>query len=53
VLDANPQIADLLKPVFEALTLEELQALNGRVQVGGEAAAAVAADWLKSKGFVS
>ena len=53
VLDANPQIADLLKPVFEALTLEELQTLNGRVQVGGEAAAAVAADWLKSKGFVS
>jgi osmoprotectant transport system substrate-binding protein len=52
VLKANPQIADLLAPVFAALDLATLQDLNGRVQVGGEAASAVAADWLKTAGFV-
>ena len=51
-LDANPTIPDVLKPVFDALDLVTLQELNGRDQVGGEAAAAVAADWLKSKGFI-
>jgi osmoprotectant transport system substrate-binding protein len=52
VLDANPQIASLLEPVFAKLDLVTLQDLNGRVQVGGEAAAAVATDWLKTNGFV-
>lgn len=52
VLKEYPQIEELLKPVFESLTLEKLQELNGRVQVGGEAAAAVATDYLKTGGFV-
>ena len=52
VLKQYPQIEELLKPVFESLTLEKLQELNGRVQVGGEAAAAVATDYLKTGGFV-
>lgn len=52
VLAEYPQIADLLKPVFEGLTLEVLQDLNGRVQVGGEAAAAVATDYLTQGGFL-
>ena len=52
VLKQYPQIADLLKPVFAKLNLTTLQTLNGRVQVGGEAAAAVAADWLKTQGIV-
>jgi osmoprotectant transport system substrate-binding protein len=52
VLDANPQIAELLAPVFAKLDLKTLQDLNGRVQVGGEAASAVAADFLKANGFV-
>ncbi len=52
VLNKYPQIADLLKPVFDALDLQTLQELNGRVQVGGETAQAVASDWLKSKGFL-
>jgi osmoprotectant transport system substrate-binding protein len=52
VLDEYPQIADLLKPVFERLTLEVLQDLNGRVQVGGEAAATVATDYLTKGGFL-
>ncbi|MFD2648968.1 ABC transporter substrate-binding protein [Devosia albogilva] len=52
VLTEFPQIEELLKPVFEGLTLEVLQELNGRVQVGGEAAAAVATDFLTQNGFL-
>lgn len=53
VLTEYPQIEELLKPVFEALTLEVLQDLNGRVQVGGEPAEAVATDFLTQNGFLS
>ena len=51
-LQANPKIAEILKPIFEALDLTTLQGLNARVQVGGEPAKAVAEDFLKSKGFL-
>ena len=53
VLTQYPQIEELLKPVFEGLTLEVLQELNGRVQVGGEASAAVATDYLTKGGFLN
>lgn len=52
VLKDNPKIADILKPIFQSLDLTTLQHLNARVQVGGEAAKAVASDYLKSKGFI-
>ncbi len=52
VLAANPQIEGLLQPVFARLDLATLQALNGRIQVGGEAARDVAIDWLKSSGVL-
>lgn len=52
VLKENPKIAEVLKPVFEALDLTTLQSLNARVQVGGEPAKAVATDFLKTKGFL-
>ncbi len=52
VLQANPKIADILKPIFESLDLTTLQTLNARVQVNGEPAKAVATDFLKSKGFL-
>jgi len=52
VLKQYPQIETILAPVFAKLDLKTLQTLNGRVQVGGEAAAAVAADWLKTQGIV-
>jgi osmoprotectant transport system substrate-binding protein len=51
-LQANPKIADILKPIFDALDLTTLQQLNARVQVQGEPAKAVAEDFLKSKGFL-
>jgi osmoprotectant transport system substrate-binding protein len=52
VLKKNPNIESLLKPVFEKLDLVTLQDLNGRVQVGGEPAKAVAEDFLKKNGFL-
>ncbi len=52
VLTQYPQIADLLQPVFAKLDLKTLQDLNGRVQVAGEPANAVALDFLKTNGFV-
>lgn len=53
VLAEYPEIQEILKPVFEGLTLEVLQDLNGRVQVGGEGAAAVAEDYLTQNGLVN
>ena len=52
VLKENPAIEEILKPVFEKLDLTTLQELNGRVQVGGESAKAVAEDFLKANGFL-
>lgn len=53
VLQEHPEIETLLQPVFEKLDLETLQELNGRVQVGGESAKAVAEDFLKANGFLN
>lgn len=52
VLEAHPQIATVLEPIFASLTLQTLQTLNGRIQVGGEPAAAVAQDYLTQAGFL-
>ena len=52
VLKEHPEIETLLGPVFAKLDLVTLQTLNGRVQVGGEAAATVATDFLTTNGFV-
>lgn len=52
VLEEYPQLPELLDPVFGQLDLETLQELNGRVQVGGEPASAVAEDFLTRKGLL-
>ena len=52
VLEAHPRIAEVLEPIFTSLTLQTLQTLNGRIQVGGEPAAAVAQDYLTQAGFL-
>ncbi len=52
VLEEHPEIENLLAPVFEQLDLVTLQDLNGRVQVGGEPAKAVAEEFLKQHGFL-
>jgi osmoprotectant transport system substrate-binding protein len=51
VLDEYPEIADILKPVFESLTLEKLQKLNSQVAYDGKDGAEVARDYLKANGF--
>jgi osmoprotectant transport system substrate-binding protein len=52
VVEAHPEIAKLLDPVFASLTLETLQSLNERIAVEGEEASAVAADYLRAKRFL-
>ncbi|MDO5604745.1 MAG: ABC transporter substrate-binding protein [Paracoccus sp. (in: a-proteobacteria)] len=52
VLEEHPAIADILNPIFESLDLVTLQELNGRIQVGGEPANAVARDWLTGQGIL-
>lgn len=51
-IDQFPEIADILNPVFQSLTLEILQELNGKIAVEGLLAADVAADFLKNEGFL-
>lgn len=52
VLEAHPEIPDILAPIFSSLDLETLQELNGRIQIGGEPAATVARDHLTHAGFL-
>ena len=47
-----PAIDGILKPVFLSLGLTTLQGLNARIAVNGENADTVAADYLKTKGFL-
>jgi len=49
---AQPNLDQYLAPVFRTLDLVTLQTLNARIQVNGESADAVAADYLKKKGLV-
>ncbi|WP_415184738.1 ABC transporter substrate-binding protein [Phaeovulum sp.] len=52
VLKEYPAIADVLNPIFADLDLTTLQKLNGRIQVGGEPAEAVARDYLTQTGVL-
>ncbi|WP_137133991.1 ABC transporter substrate-binding protein [Rhizobium sp. FKY42] len=52
ILKKNPKIEEILNPVFAKLDLMTLQELNGRVQLGGEPAKAVADEFLKKNGFL-
>jgi osmoprotectant transport system substrate-binding protein len=53
VLAQYPAIADILNPIFADLDLVTLQKLNGRIQVGGEPAEAVARDYLTKAGVLN
>lgn len=52
VLAEYPSIADVLNPIFAELDMATLQSLNGRIQVGGEPAEAVARDYLTRTGVL-
>ena len=51
-LKKNPKIADALAPVFKLLDRATLQTLNAKIQIEGQDAKKVAADFLKSKGLL-
>ena len=48
-----PGVQEVMAPVTEALTTEEISVLNARVSVDGELPSAVAEDWLTQNEFVS
>lgn len=52
VLEAHPQIKDLIEPVFASLDRETLQMLNGKIQVEGMPPRQVARDYLQGEGFL-
>ncbi|MFP7570406.1 ABC transporter substrate-binding protein [Marivita sp. S2033] len=52
VLKEYPAIPDVLNPIFSDLDMATLQKLNGRIQVGGEPAEAVARDYLTQIGVL-
>ncbi|MBI9087922.1 MAG: glycine/betaine ABC transporter substrate-binding protein [Desulfobacterium sp.] len=52
VLDQYPEIRDILKPLAEKLTTEEMQKLNKAVDVDHEKVSTVALTWLKANGLI-
>ncbi len=53
VLAEYPTISEILNPIFAELDMATLQQLNGRIQVGGEPAEAVARDYLTQIGVLN
>lgn len=53
VVDANPGLADLFTPISDALTNEEMLALNAQKSQDNVPERKVARDWLVSKGFIA
>jgi len=51
-LARNPRIRELLAPVFRTLDGVTLQTLNAQIALEGKDAKKVAADYLRSKGFI-
>lgn len=52
VIKKYPEISTILKPLADKLGNADMQELNKRVDVGHEAEAKVAQDWLKAKGLL-
>lgn len=52
VLDAHPQIEEILAPVFNALTQEALQKLNSQIAIGGRNPRKVAKEFLTENNFL-
>ncbi|KQY32550.1 glycine/betaine ABC transporter substrate-binding protein [Nocardia sp. Root136] len=52
ILDADPELRELLGTISELLTDDLMRELNGRVDIDGEDPADVAYDWLKSANLI-
>lgn len=53
VLDAHPEISDVLTPIAAELDTDTITRLNAEADVDGREQADVARDWLVSEGFVT
>ena len=51
-MNAYPEVASILAPVFKSLTTEKLQELNRPVAFDGKAGKVVAEEYLKENGFL-
>ena len=52
MIEEYPEIATILKPIFESLDLVTLQTLNAKIAVEGMSAETVAREYLKENGFI-
>jgi osmoprotectant transport system substrate-binding protein len=52
VLDAYPQMEEILAPVFKALSQENLQRLNSQIAIGGRNPREVAKEFLAENNFL-
>jgi osmoprotectant transport system substrate-binding protein len=52
IVQAYPQLPGIIRPLMQSLDSDTLRRLNARVQIDGEAAQVVAADYLHAKGFL-
>jgi osmoprotectant transport system substrate-binding protein len=51
IVHAYPQLPGIIGPLMQSLDSDTLRRLNARVQIDGESAQTVAADYLRSRGF--
>ncbi len=52
VLEEYPQIEEIMKPIADKLTTEQMQTLNSRVDIDGVLPDKVAREWLQEEGFI-
>lgn len=53
IINAYPEIAEILNPVFASLDLETLQELNSQIAVEGRDPSSVAQEYLEENGFLN
>lgn len=51
-LEKYPEIEEILKPIFESLTDEDVISLNSQIQIDGKSGDDVANEYLKEKGYI-
>ncbi len=52
IVKAYPQLPAIVRPLMQSLDSDTLRRLNARVQIDGESAQIVAADYLRAQGFL-
>jgi len=52
IVKAYPRLPEIIRPLMQSLDSDTLRRLNARVQIDGESAQTVAADYLRAQGFL-